>query len=163
MDVIFDIDGTLANAAHRLHLIQTHGAKDWETFLSDEMVAQDTPIEPVWRTLIALASNPATRILFITGRPETQRMTTYHWLTDGSCPIRAPFVDAVERASDKPVMLMRAEGDRRPSHIVKEGKLDVARKAMGYNPVLVFEDRKHDAEMWRRNGLICAQVAEGDY
>ena len=33
----------------------------------------------------------------------------------------------------------------------------------GYDPRLVFEDRKEDTAMWRDEGLLCCQVAEGDY
>ena len=54
MDVVFDIDGTLADARHRLHFIkapdmQSHDPSenwrpDWDSFLSEEQVMQDVPI-----------------------------------------------------------------------------------------------------------------------
>ena len=72
MDVIFDIDGTLASADHRLHLINAHGAKDWETFLSPEMVDQDTPILETW-LLMRLLMEAGHDIIFITGRAEKTR------------------------------------------------------------------------------------------
>lgn len=28
---------------------------------------------------------------------------------------------------------------------------------------VVFEDRNDDTAMWRRNGLLCCQVADGNY
>lgn len=174
MDVIFDIDGTLANAEHRLHLINdtafwvsTDGkpAKpDWETFLSDEMVAKDTPILQTWKMLMALLDAEHARILFITGRPEAQYKTTLAWLRDRTCEHRRYFAEYWHHCptSHTPALYMRKNGDRRASHIVKEESLHKA-IAGGFNPTLVFEDRKDDTAMWRRNGLLCCQVAEGNY
>lgn len=171
MDAIFDIDGTLANATHRLHHIMPDPnkiyelpfKKDWETFLSDEMVAQDTAIPEVWQILTSLCYEPRNRILFITGRPEAQRQTTWNWLMDQSCEHRAEIAFMWQREHRRsPLLYMRKDGDRRPSPIVKEELLMRARSD-GYNPVMAFEDRKEDTAMWRRNGLLCLQVAEGDY
>jgi hypothetical protein len=33
----------------------------------------------------------------------------------------------------------------------------------GYNPTLVFDDRSRVVEMWRKNGIKCFQVAEGNF
>lgn len=172
MDIIFDIDGTLADASHRLHLIKdmAHWVSvdgqppkpDWETFLSDEMVAKDSPIPQTWETLLALLCVPDNRILFITGRPDSQRETTLAWLMDDACDLRQDFCDHMHWEETVPVLYMRKTGDHRPSYIVKEELLQRARKD-GYTPQLVFEDRKDDTEMWRRNGLLCCQVAEGNY
>lgn len=166
MDVIFDIDGTLANAEHRLHFINDPDkAKDWENFLSDEQIAKDTPIEPVWEVLESLVLQRH-RVIFITGRPETQRQTTYDWLypSAGQRDVARCAVNYYwdRRSSRSPIIYMRKAGDRRPSHVVKEELLQVARMD-GFNPKIVFEDRNDDTAMWRRNGLICCQVADGDY
>lgn len=164
MDVIFDIDGTLANAAHRLHFItDPDKAKDWENFLSEEQVVNDTSIEPVWEVLTSLVLSH-NRILFITGRPEKQRLPTYSWLVNHECPHRAIVANYWQDApsSRQPSLWMRKDGDRRPSSIVKEESLKSALMS-GFKPKMVFEDRKDDTEMWRRNGLLCAQVAEGNY
>lgn len=161
-DVIFDIDGTLADATHRLHLIKdptfwVHLAEakpltpDWESFLSDEQVARDTPILHTWRILWALMDT-GYRPLFITGRSETSREMTWDWL------------NRHDRSFDHNYnrLFMRAKGDRRPSHETKQDCLMEAR-SQGYNPTLVFEDRADDAAMWRRNGLLCMHVAEGNF
>lgn len=169
MDVIFDIDGTLADASHRLHHImpdpnaayETPFKKDWDKFLSDELVAKDAPIPATWATLTALVRDHA-RILFITGRPEAQRQITYDWLTKIDCTHRAVAAWTWQNSNNKPVLYMRKDGDRRPSHIVKEEALHRARMDT-FDPTLVFEDRKDDTAMWRRNGLLCCQVAVGDY
>lgn len=173
MDVIFDIDGTLADVSHRLHLIKdmahwvsTDGQlpkPNWEAFLSDEMVAKDSPIYQTWRTMASLMET-GSRVIFITGRPESQRPTTWDWLTTDSCEIRCNATGYLRTYpfGSASCLYMRKTGDRRPSHIVKEELLQRARKD-GYTPQLVFEDRKDDTEMWRRNGLLCCQVAEGNY
>jgi hypothetical protein len=176
MDVVFDIDGTLANAKHRLHHIipdpnaiyEQPFKKDWDKFLSDELVAKDEPIEQMWDTLYALMQD-GHRVIFITGRPEAQRKVTYNWLYDETmnCPIRAHCsaywkLRAQRNGTPGPVIYMRKKGDRRLSHIVKGELLDQARWD-GFNPKLAFEDRIEDTKMWREKGLLCCQVAEGNY
>lgn len=172
MDVVFDIDGTLANASHRLHLITDPEhfvikdglpKPDWESFLAPGMTSKDTPIEPIWEVLNAL-HRLRHRILFITARPERERDATYAWLTRRDCTVRGQFGDWHHQLRDcaRPLsMYMRADGDRRPSEVVKRESLQKARTD-GYDPVLVFEDRVTDTAMWRSEGLLCCQVAEGN-
>lgn len=59
-------------------------------------------------------------------------------------------------------LYMRKAQDRRPSHVIKGELLEQAREE-GYDPQLVFEDRKDDTAMWRAKGILCCQVAEGNY
>ena len=171
VDIIFDIDGTLANAAHRLHFIKDPkfwidegmgGERpDWGSFLSDEQVAGDTPIPETWHILppmLALGN----RVMFITGRPERQRYTTWKWLMNATCDVRRTA--AVHMiAKPEHYMLMRADGDRRPSYVVKRELLHEAQSRYNFDPKMVFEDRKDDTAMWRDEGLLCLQVAEGSY
>lgn len=175
MDVIFDIDGTLADASHRLHWIQDTAnwiQKDgklprpnWEEFLSPQAVAKDAIIEPIWKVMRGLLNGGA-RVLFITGRSESLRQTTQDWLTSKECPIRAHtgwMLTINSNSPDKTLPIyMRPQGSRKPSHETKEQGLFQARFD-GFDPKLVFEDRADDTAMWRRNGLICCQVAEGFY
>ncbi len=166
-DVVFDIDGTLANAQHRLHhivpdpnkLYEQPFKKDWDSFLSDEAVAKDEPIEQAWELLFCL-TEMGNRIIFITGRPEAQREVTWKWLTDDTCEHRqltSRFLDTTYAR-----LYMRRNGDRRLSHIVKGELLEKARMD-GFDPKIAFEDRKEDTAMWRSKGLLCCQVAEGNY
>lgn len=166
MDVIWDIDGTLADASHRLHLIMNpEGKKDWPAFLAPELVEKDAPIPATWRLLTLLLRDGA-RVAFITGRNEGQRIMTHRWLRGlglkQPCPHRAPAHATWSRLGPtyKPPLLMRATGDRRPSHEVKRDLLQDLR-GMGYKPTLAFEDRADDARMWRSEGLLCMHVAEG--
>lgn len=171
MDIVFDIDGTLADATHRIHFIKdmAHWTSpegklprpNWEAFLASDQIARDSAIPQTWKVLRSLLAD-GNRIVFITGRPERERETTYNWLTDLSCPIRAPAVLEMDFRSQWPVIFMRKDGDRRASSAVKLEGLQAAH-AEGYRPKLVFEDRADDTAMWRRNGLLCCQVADGDY
>ena len=175
MDYIFDIDGTLADATHRLRLIQDTnyfvssfpGACDlkpnWDRFFSDEEMMKDTPITPICNVLSDIARSPwNNRVLFVTGRPERTRDVTVRWLVwmcdrfDAGRLHRQP----TELISQR--LYMRGDRDRRPSHQTKEDNLRQLRDD-GYNPRMVFEDRAADTAMWRNHGLICAQVAEGTY
>lgn len=172
MDVIFDIDGTLANAEHRLHHIKDPAywrgvppRPDWDTFLSDELVALDTAIPQTWKLLEYIIESFDNRVLFITGRKESSRKMTTSWLLDQDCPIRFPAASRIQLLgwpNPVPTLYMRKNGDRRPSSTVKRELLNQAR-ADGYNPTLVFEDRADDTAMWRSEGLLCCQVAEGNY
>lgn len=158
MDVIFDIDGTLASADHRLHLIMSHGAKDWEKFLSPEMIDQDKPILQIWLLLYLLVKE-GHNIIFITGRSEKTRVVTSSWLLRSAYELYdAAFIVDIRMCP----IYMRANDDHRDSHVVKEASLKQAIKD-GYNPELCFEDRISDAEMWRRNGIRTCQVAEGNF
>ena len=178
MDVIFDIDGTLADASHRLHFIKDTAhwvtpddkpvsppKPDWNSFLSYDQVAKDSPIPQTWAILGSLLHDHH-RVIFITGRPEKTRKMTYQWLMT-ACPVRALAWNywSNRRKSGGalgPVIYMRKNGDHRPSSVVKEESLLLA-KENGFNPVMVFEDRADDTAMWRRNGLLCCQVADGNY
>ena len=56
---------------------------------------------------------------------------------------------------------MRQDGDFRRDDIVKQEILD---KYIDKDRVLfVLDDRDQVVDMWRRNGLTCFQVAEGDF
>jgi hypothetical protein len=169
MDIVFDIDGTLADANHRLHFIKdplfwigTPPRPNWAGFLDDELTAKDAAIPQTWELMQALLSVTGNRIIFITGRNETCREMTYNWLTDETCPVRAGVVWKMKHLNRMPTLYMRSKSDRRPSDVSKRESLHRAR-ADGYDPKLVFEDRKEDTAMWRSEGLLCCQVAEGDY
>jgi hypothetical protein len=49
-------------------------------------------------------------------------------------------------------------GDHRPDTALKAEWMDEGRK-----PDLVFEDRASMVAMWRSRGVVCCQVAPGDF
>lgn len=147
--VIFDIDGTLADASYRLGFIEDPDRKDWESFFMAENMMKDLPIEPTVEIIAGL--EPLFPIMFLTARPERTRMTTINWLGK-----HLPWLSSYK-------LLMRADGDRRPSHEVKRDILfnDLL---LPERPILcAFEDRAEDAKMYRASGVTCWLIDEGRF
>lgn len=143
--VIFDIDGTLANNAHRQHYLDS---KDWNGFF--EAMDEDEPIDSVCRLAQSMGFAPV-KLVFCTGRPEKYRQVTLDWLKK-----RAEIFLLNEN------LMMRPDGDYRPDHEVKKEMLDKLR-AEGYKVWFVVDDRNSVVDMWRKNGVTCLQCAEGDF
>lgn len=143
---IFDIDGTIADCSHRLHFIEGP-KKDWKSFF--ENVKNDTPIYPVLKILWMHQSIDAPYVI-VSGRSEECRAETIKWLDKY-------FVKKYRK------LYMRRKEDRRPDYIVKEEILREIREKDRLDPDIVFDDRRQVVDMWRRNGIVCAQVAEGEF
>lgn len=142
--VIVDIDGTLADTAHRLHLI-AGDAKDWDAFYAAQSL--DPPIEAIVDLVEHL--HAGYEVVVCTGRPETYRDDTLEWLDEWL-------------SFEVPVLYMRKAGDHRDDDVVKAELLDQIR-ADGWDPVLAIEDRSRVVAMWRANGITCLQCAPGDF
>lgn len=144
MIIIFDIDGTLADCTHRLHFIEGEN-KDWEAFF--EAAKDDRPIFEIVKMCRLLWYGVKDTLCIVTGRPERTREATKKWLEDNQ--IRY----------DK--LLMRKDGDHREDSEVKLEILEKIKFEIG-DPVLVFEDRTQCIEMYRKNGVRCLQVVDGN-
>ena len=143
MKIAFDIDGTLADCTHRRHFVESK-PKDWDAFFA--ACIDDMPILVAIEMLDALDRVGWHSIAFFTGRPERTRVATEAWLLK-HCGTSA--------ASN--VIYMRENGDRRDDSIVKAEFLRY------FVPDLIFDDRKRVVDMWRAQGIICYQVAPGDF
>ena len=163
---IFDIDGTIADLHHRLHFIREQGVadknkwyegrppfkKDYDAFYAACM--DDKPIQPVITINQMLwdvdhgDQIAEYGLLFMTGRPEKIRKETLAWMDNNYVIWHKLY--------------MRPDGDHRPAVKIKAEMYDQA-IADGYEPIMAFEDHTSCVEMWRSKGLICAQVAEGDF
>lgn len=146
-DVIFDLDGTLADCSHRLHWIQNK-PKNWKAFFAG--MEHDAPIEPTIMIAQSLYDS-YNNVIFCTGRPDTHESVTRAWLSKH-----------VGVWSENCPLYMRPSGDHRPDYEVK-ALLMATMLADGFDPKIAFEDRDQVVDMWRRNGLICYQVAKGAY
>ena len=173
MRIVFDLDGTLANPAHRQHFLEKE-PRDWDGFF--EACDKDAPIDPAIETLIAL--NRATdkngdqhRIEIWSGRGEGKdrsvRKKTLRWLWD-HCRGQITFAEFSNdhgyfgsRGAYARVR-MRPHGDHTPDEILKKAWLDAAR-AHNKEPHLIFDDRQKVVDMWRAEGIICFQVAPGNF
>lgn len=141
--VIFDIDGTIADCSHRQAYVQGK-KKDWKKFFG--AADDDEPIRGILHILDAVWKQRNCRIVFCTGRPESMRPRTLRWFEKHGI-----LYDE---------LMMRKEGDFRQDADVKKEMLVQLGKE---NVLFVIDDRKQVVEMWRREGLLCLQCAEGDF
>ncbi len=151
MDIIVDIDGTLADCTHRLHFIQNK-PKNWPAFF--DACGDDKPIWPVVHMVRALwlgGDEQRNRLAFCSGRPERTRRATTNWLGE-----HLGLTESYIR------LFMRADGDFRADDVVKLELLKAMRD-QGHNPTLAIDDRKRVVDMWRAQGILCAQVADGEF
>jgi phosphoglycolate phosphatase-like HAD superfamily hydrolase len=144
--ILVDIDGTLADLAHRLHYIQAEISKDknWPAFF--DACSDDAPIHITIEAVRAMAST--FEVVFVTGRPDSHEDHTRAWL-DRHVALVGP-------------LYMRKAGDYREDRVVKRELLALIREH-GYEPVIAIDDRRQVVDMWREEGLICLQCAAGEY
>lgn len=143
--VLFDIDGTMADVTDRVHHL--HGTEqDWDAFF-DAMDA-DIPIQSVVNLYKKLWDHTDYDLILLTGRPESYRQKTLEWCEKHGIPVKE--------------LLMRGNNDSRHDDIIKEDFLKMFQKE-GRNVAFVVEDRNSVVAMWRRNGILCLQCAEGDF
>lgn len=146
MEIIVDIDGTLADNTHRQHLI-LGTQKDWDAFF--DACPDDAPIFPVVSLVKSLLRDKSHVVIFVTGRPERIREETLAWLRENV-------------GVDDPILMMRPDGDRRPDYEIKADLLSELRSC-GVEPELAIDDRPAVAAMWRSEGLLVLQCDEGDF
>jgi len=144
MDVIFDIDGTLLDISHRLHLIKKT-PPDWKTFKDPNLARWDVPRLAIIKVAVAL-QKAGVQVLLCSGRTESERESTLQSLSR--------FFDPM------PSLWMRKDKDYRPDTEVKAEMLELLRN-QGFNPVMVFDDRPSVIRMWKENGLTVADVGNG--
>lgn len=141
--VVFDLDGTLALNEHRQHFVEREvGKKDWRSFFAacdkDEL---NWPVARIAQLLDATNN----RVEIWSGRSGEVIDKTRAWLSEhglGHIPFRG-----------------RDEGDHTPDHVLKKEWLDQSSQ----KPDLIFDDRASVVRMWRDAGVVCAQVADGDF
>jgi hypothetical protein len=148
MDIIFDIDGTLTDAAHRRHLVSGPGEKNWPRFL--DLAGEDAPRVEMIR-LASMLHSAGARLILDSGRYERYRAMTVSWFLHHAGPWLA----------ERP-LFMRADGDSRSDDIIKPEML-AAMRAQGFMPSMAIDDRDRVVKAWRAAGLVCLQSAEGDF
>lgn len=145
---VFDIDGTLADITHRRHLVATK-PKNWPAF--EARAPQDKPVWPIIAVLTELWKGDHD-IVIASGRGDNQRDATVRWLAQVANVPRTWYD-----------LYMRRAGDYRADDIIKQEILNAITAKYGRKPDMVFDDRKRVVDMWRRNGILVAQVDEGDF
>lgn len=155
--VIFDLDGTLAEIKHRLHMIKQPPMTvspeegvlktfkpDWDAF--NMACDKDMPKQHVIE-LLRMAQHYGKSIAIFTGRMETARERTIEWLRRHDIKY-----DVLE---------MRKSKDYRSDTDVKK---EMFFKHFNTKQIwFVADDRDNVVNLWRELGLTCFQVQKGDY
>ncbi len=97
---VFDIDGVLADVAHRLHHLESR-PKNWRGFFA--AAAADPVLEP--GALLAAELAAEHDVIYLTGRPAHMRQVTTAWIERHQLPAGR--------------LLMRRHRDFRPASVVK--------------------------------------------
>ena len=100
MIAIIDIDGVLADATHRQHLV-ARPPKDWNAFFA--AVGGDSVIERGRQRLFDLAQ--LHEVVLLSGRPESSRTDTVSWLEGHGIVVGR--------------LVLRPDGDHRPAASLK--------------------------------------------
>jgi len=149
--IIFDLDGTLALIDKRRKIsTKDNGKMDWDKFFDPTNIILDDPNWPVIKTL-RLFKESGFRIVILSGRSKSTKDATREWLDR----FNVPFDVLKMRPTSNEFKFMRDDD-------LKEGWLNELfsdKKEI----FAVFDDRNKVVEMWRRNGLTCFQVADGDF
>ena len=176
MKIVFDLDGTLADGAHREHLIRGE-TKDWDAYFAASDRDTGLPGLEVLRSLwyapaaIERTGPKEHQIEIWPGRGEgpggAVRQKTLTWIRDRvHVGLRdappAQFFNAGLRGEVHVGLRMRGHTDYTPDDQLKRGWLKQARAA-GLTPDLVFDDRDRVVAMWREEGIPCFQVAPGAF
>ena len=143
--VIFDLDGTIADVKKRRLSLQGE-SRDWDAFHAG--IKDDPPNTPVVELYRVLWDSARYEIIIVTGRMEQYRLSTGEWLTRHEIPFQT--------------LKMRADGDFRADHIIKEEML-LQLLGEGKEPVFVVDDRQQVVDMCRRHGITCLQCDKGDF
>lgn len=141
--VLCDLDGTLADVEHRVHHIKGDN-NDWDAFYA--ACGSDTPIEPVIELVRAL-HGAGHQIHILSGRREDVRAITEAWLARHAVPY--------QRLVMRPVADLSHDDALKRRWVEADYVLD--------DVLLAIEDRNMVVAMYRALGLICLQMADGDF
>ena len=145
--VIFDLDGTLALIDKRRAIsTKDNGKMDWGVFQDPKNISLDQPNQPVIN-MANMLSSQGFKIVILSGRSDATADATLKWLTKNNVNF-----DSLTMRPQKHLFM--------PDNDLKQMWLD----DIGVdNVVMVFDDRNQVVDMWRKNGLTCFQVADGDF
>lgn len=142
--IVFDIDGTLADIAHRRHYVASK-PKNWKAFnagMANDLVNYEI------RFLLKTFWDLGHTIILCSGRESAMRDVTEEWLFQHEIPFTK--------------LLMRPHGDFRADNFVKVELLAQIRAEYG-EPYLWFDDRNQVVDAIRAEGVRVLQVAPGNF
>ena len=137
--VIFDLDGTLSDCAHRNHYLEKTPI-DLDGF--DALMHTDTVIAPV---AFLLKNLSGVIKIVLTARPNKYRKVTEKRLSDYK------LLSHIEEIYMRP-----EEWYKKPDNLYKQSMIKFL--SQKYNILLVIDDSNHVVDMWRENGIYCLQA-----
>lgn len=143
---IFDLDGTLALITHRRHFVEGE-RKDWPAFF--KACVNDEPNFPVI-DMYLLLREAGCEIRIWSGRSDEVRVETELWLKR----------NAINGWQE---LRMRKYGDHKPDETLKAEWLDEMSREDRERLFGIFDDRDRVVAMWRKKGVTCFQVADGNF
>lgn len=143
---IFDLDGTLSDGRHRLHLLPSkdtaHRTEAWDAF--NLAADKDLPFVDNIRLMNELFQF-GKKIIILTGRSDVAKAVTEKWLWEHGCNFNQ--------------LIMRPADDHRRDIEFKEDKL----KFIGLDRIIAcFDDLEHVAKHIRSLGVTCHLVTHYD-
>ena len=147
--IIFDLDGTLALIDKRRELsTNPNGKIDFNKLHDPSLIKHDKPNWPVIK-MAQLFAEQGFKIVIFSGRSDKTATATLSWLSQS----KVPFY--------KLVMSPYKTTNFVPDEVLKKDMLD---KHLDINDIfMVVDDRQKVVDMWRSLGLICLQVADGNF
>lgn len=141
---IFDLDGTLSNGNHRLHLLPKkylHLTESWTAF--NMAAGGDAPITDTIRVMKAMRA-AGFIVIILTGRSDEAREITEKWLVQNG-------------ASHYDLLIMRSASDNRKDTVIKE---EVLRKIGIERIVAAWDDSPTVIAHFRSLGITTYQVCD---
>ncbi len=140
---IIDIDGTLTKVGARGECLKPT-PPDWDSFYA--RCGEDDPVKEIVSLVRLLWKDHF--VILCSGRRQSCMMDTRNWMDSNGVPWDQ--------------ILLRADGDHRHDTDVKPELLKEACIPLS-EIAFVLEDRNSMVKKWRELGLVCLQVAEGDF
>lgn len=145
--VIVDIDGTISKVGDRIKYLEQK-PKDWDSFYAN--CNEDNPISNVIELIVDLYTI-GREIVFCSGRRESCRKDTEEWIG------KHLYMEPINYS-----LLLRENDDYRHDTETKPELLQASNISLD-TILFVLEDRTSMVKKWRELGLVCLQVADGDF
>ncbi len=146
--IIFDLDGTLADIEARRQLASKPDGKiNWGIFFSPKNIELDIPMSDNIELYLAL-QKAGYKMAIFSGRGEETKEVTESWLKDNGI--------SYDKLRMRPVQNYAAD-DKLKLDWLNEEFEDKS------SVLCVFDDRNKVVDMWRSEGILCCQVAPGDF
>lgn len=155
MNVIFDLDGTLADCEHRRHHV-SGSVKNWKAFFAE--CGNDTVIEHIAELFRFYRDVKGYNVFILSGRMGGSgiNIKTMNWVHDND------LMPSPRESGDDWNFHIRKNGDYRSDVEIKHEMITNLRLTPE-NTIAVFDDRNCMVNAWRLWGFNCLQVAPGDF